>query len=221
MRRSIKGCATHKARRGGRGCLGWSAAARGPERTSGIAGSDSASGPYSACFLQTARQTGRRVLTTSQHITGTQMPCNNNKSKQHGCHVFRVNTTLSPFHHVHRNQSDVNKHDITEQTRLISLALSMFLSLGLCIVCLTLHCTPSIVTRRGTWLAPYLPGCSQSVLQSQCCLVAQTPPTARPSVSQTYSGKANCQPLTQCQSEREEQNGFLLTRHCDTVLGRA
>lgn len=42
---------THKARRGGRGCLGWSAAARGQVRISGSAGSDNASGPCSACFL--------------------------------------------------------------------------------------------------------------------------------------------------------------------------
>lgn len=36
---------THKARRGGRGCLGWSAAARDQVRISGSAGSDNASGP--------------------------------------------------------------------------------------------------------------------------------------------------------------------------------
>lgn len=42
---------THKARRDGRGCLWWSAAVRGQARTSGSAGSDTASGPWSACFL--------------------------------------------------------------------------------------------------------------------------------------------------------------------------
>lgn len=42
--RENSGC-THKARRGGKGCLGWSAAARGQARTSGSAGSGSASGP--------------------------------------------------------------------------------------------------------------------------------------------------------------------------------
>lgn len=36
---------THKARRDGKGCLGWSAAVRGQARTSGSAGSDNASGP--------------------------------------------------------------------------------------------------------------------------------------------------------------------------------
>lgn len=36
---------THKARRDGRGYLVWSAAVRGRARTSGSAGSDSASGP--------------------------------------------------------------------------------------------------------------------------------------------------------------------------------
>lgn len=48
--RENSGC-THKARRGGKGCLGWSAAARGQARTSGSAGSGSASGPCSVCFL--------------------------------------------------------------------------------------------------------------------------------------------------------------------------
>lgn len=42
---------THKARRDGRGCLWSSAAVRGQARTSGSAGSDTASGPWSACFL--------------------------------------------------------------------------------------------------------------------------------------------------------------------------
>lgn len=57
---------THKARRDGRGCLGWSAAVRGQVRTSGSAGSDSASGPCSACFLSLWTQTGKHVVNASQ-----------------------------------------------------------------------------------------------------------------------------------------------------------
>lgn len=57
---------THKARRDGRGCLGWSAAVRGQARTSGSAGLDSASGPCSACFLSLWTQTGKHVVTASK-----------------------------------------------------------------------------------------------------------------------------------------------------------
>lgn len=54
-----RGSGTHKARRVGKGYLGWSAAARGRARTSGSAGSGSASGPCSVCFLQTDKKTHR------------------------------------------------------------------------------------------------------------------------------------------------------------------
>lgn len=57
---------THKARRGGRGCLGWSAAVRGRARISGSAGSDNASGPCSAYFLSLWTQTGKHVVTASK-----------------------------------------------------------------------------------------------------------------------------------------------------------
>ena len=51
---------THKARRGGTGWPGCSAAAHGPGRTSGSAGPGSASGPCSACFLEGSQR--RRVM---------------------------------------------------------------------------------------------------------------------------------------------------------------
>lgn len=68
MIRKIKVYSTHKAQRVGRGCLGWSAAVRGQARTSGSAGSDSASGPCSTCFLSLWTQTGRHEVTSSKTI---------------------------------------------------------------------------------------------------------------------------------------------------------
>ena len=59
---------THKARRDGKGCLGWSAAVRGQAMTSGSAGSDNASGPCSACFLPLWTQTGKHVGTASKQL---------------------------------------------------------------------------------------------------------------------------------------------------------
>lgn len=59
---------THKARRDGRGCLGWSAAVRGQARISGSAGSDNALGPCSAYFLSLWTQTGKHVVTASKQL---------------------------------------------------------------------------------------------------------------------------------------------------------
>lgn len=42
---------THKALHDGIGCHGWSAEVRDQAMTSGSAGSNNASDPYSACFL--------------------------------------------------------------------------------------------------------------------------------------------------------------------------
>lgn len=51
---------THKARRDGRGCLGWSAVIRDRARISGSVGSENASGPCSAYFLSLRTQTTKK-----------------------------------------------------------------------------------------------------------------------------------------------------------------
>lgn len=69
---------THKAQRDGRGCLWWSAAVRGQARTSGSAGSDTASGPWSACFLWLWTQMyqnnwSKKQASTHKNITRAKM----------------------------------------------------------------------------------------------------------------------------------------------------
>lgn len=128
---------THKAQRGGRGCLGWSAAVRGRAMISGSAGSDNASGPCSVCFLSLWTQRGKHVVTASKQLKKIRL-ADMSSSQEWKRRCYNSQRSVKRPRSLAPTKRNTQVYPAT--------------TAKLDAECIAMNCTLAIVTQRGSWL---------------------------------------------------------------------